>query len=58
MAGKLPLHDAAWGMAPFEVAVMLAAAFPASVQVRPCRGWAAESFRKSQLDHLWDPTLQ
>ncbi|CAL1140082.1 unnamed protein product, partial [Cladocopium goreaui] len=36
--GKLPLHDAAWGMAPFEVAVMLAAAFPASVQDRKNRG--------------------
>eukprot|EP00435_Cladocopium_sp_Y103_P035884 s2526_g9.t1 len=36
--GRLPLHDAAWGMAPFEAAVMLAAAFPASIQDRKNRG--------------------
>lgn len=36
--GKLPLHDAAWGMAPFQAAVMLAAVAPASVQDRRNRG--------------------
>jgi len=36
--GKLPLHDAAWGHAPFEAAVMIAAAFPAAVQDRRNRG--------------------
>eukprot|EP00439_Symbiodinium_sp_Y106_P080319 s1163_g19.t1 len=29
--GKLPLHDAAWGHAPFEAAVMLAAATPSAL---------------------------
>mmetsp|Transcript_135362 Transcript_135362/g.191530 ORF Transcript_135362/g.191530 Transcript_135362/m.191530 type:complete len:475 (-) Transcript_135362:212-1636(-) len=32
--GKLPLHDAAWGHAPFEAAVMLAAATPSALTDR------------------------
>ncbi|CAE7299858.1 unnamed protein product [Symbiodinium microadriaticum] len=32
--GKLPLHDAAWGHAPFEAAVMLAAAMPSALTDR------------------------
>ncbi|CAK9034277.1 unnamed protein product [Durusdinium trenchii] len=32
--GKLPLHDAAWGHAPPEVAILLAACFPAGLKDR------------------------
>ena len=31
--GRLPLHEAAWGHAPFAVAVLLGAAFPKAIQV-------------------------